>query len=236
MLMIHVVILVVLSTSNFIDRVQYKLGLETNGPELTKHYNEMLAYHKRMDGNIPPGAIIFIGDSLTQSLAVTAITSFGVNFGIGRDTSIGVIHRINQYTSIKDSKIVVIAIGLNDLTRREPCDIIQNYNKIIDSLPKCVQVIFSGVHPVDEGVRLVQGRNNNRINKLNTGLKELCARVKNAHFVNVTNVLSDETGNLSNKYHVGDGVHLNTKGYSHWIRELRRAIESLSKDTNTGKR
>ena len=78
-ILIHAFILLILVKSDFIDRVERKFGIKPTNQELTNHYHEMLAYHKRMDGNIPQDAIIFIGDSLTQSLAVSAIKPNKVN-------------------------------------------------------------------------------------------------------------------------------------------------------------
>jgi hypothetical protein len=163
LLLIHAFVVLVLLKSDFIGRVQTKFGLidlkprltdiyhETNlKPEAAEHYHTMTVYYSMMDSNIPDNAIIFIGDSLTQSLPVSAITPVGVNFGIGDDTSIAVIKRLKQYSSIRRAKIVIIAIGLNDLSIRGPNEVIKNYENIINSIPPNIEIVFNAVHPVNE--------------------------------------------------------------------------------------
>ena len=79
-MLIHAFLLIILIKSDFVDRVERKIWpVREQKKQALNHYNEMLAYHKRMDGNIPENAVIFIGDSLTQSLAVAAISPLSVN-------------------------------------------------------------------------------------------------------------------------------------------------------------
>ena len=57
----------------------------------------MVKYHSRMDGSIPDNSILFIGDSITQSLCVSAVADNSVNLGIGGDTTLDVINRLPKY-------------------------------------------------------------------------------------------------------------------------------------------
>ena len=242
LLLIHAFVVLVLLKSDFIGRAQTKLGLINLKPgftdvyhetdlkrEVIERYYDMIVYYSMMDSNIPDNAIIFIGDSLTQSLPVSAITPLGVNFGISNDTSLGVIQRLKQYSSIRRSKIVIIAVGLNDLSMREPNEVIKSYKNIINSIPPNIEIIFNAVHPVNENICNQQGRSNERIDQLNSGLKQLCLKYSNVHFISIAKSLKDETGNLSNEYHIGDGVHLNYYGYKIWINELKMKIEELTR-------
>ncbi|MBI5577661.1 MAG: hypothetical protein HY895_00785 [Deltaproteobacteria bacterium] len=239
-LLVHAFVVLVLLKSDFIGRVQTKFGLINLKPELTERYSEadlkpelteryhaMIAYHSMMDSNIPENAIIFMGDSLTQSLPVSAITPLGVNFGIGNDTSLAITKRLKQYSSIRRAKIVIIAIGLNDLSMMDPNEVIKNNENIINSIPPNIDIVFSAVHPVNENFYKQQGRSNERIDQLNSGLKQLCSKYSNVNFINIAKLLKDETGNLSNEYHIGDGVHLNYYGYKIWIKELKMKIEEF---------
>ena len=245
LLLIHVFIFLVLLKSNFIERVRDKFGIinseqeiaeichETNcGPELARNYLDAIAYQSMMDSHIPDNAIIFIGDSLTQSLPVATITPLGINFGITNDTSLGVFKRLNQYSSIRRSKIVIFEIGLNDLSTRDPDEVIKNYEDIINYIPKNIEIIFNAVHPVNEDFYKNHGESNERIDQLNRGLKHVCSKYPNVHFLSIATLLKDKNGNLSNEYHIGDGVHLNYYGYEIWIKELKIKIEELSKKMN----
>ena len=79
------------------------------------HYRQMLGFHRHIDACVPKGAVLFIGDSFIQSMCVAAITEKAVNFGIGGDTTEGVLKRLPRYTSIKRARAIVLAIGYNDL-------------------------------------------------------------------------------------------------------------------------
>ncbi|MCP4745253.1 MAG: GDSL family lipase [Desulfobacteraceae bacterium] len=228
LVLVHSLLLIVLAKSDFVDRVKMKFGINHSSYEFTKFYHEMISYHERMDGNIPKNSTIFIGDSITQSLAVSAIKTNSVNFGIGSDTSLGVLERIKKYQSINTANIIVVAIGINDLKFREPDEVLVNYIKIIKSIPITTKIIFSSVLPVNENFLLNSNINNKNISYLNLKLEGICSLYSNVYFLNVSKLLTDKFLNLSNTYHVGDGVHLNKEGYDIWIRSLNRKINSIN--------
>jgi lysophospholipase L1-like esterase len=226
---IHFFIVVVLLKTDVIDRIKIKMGLNVVPSELTSFYHDMVEYQKRVDKNIPDNAVIFIGDSFIQSLAVSATTAYGVNFGIGGDTTVGVLNRLPYYKSIGKVRSIVLAIGANDLMRRDPDEIIINYKKILESLPDQANVVVVAIHPVDEKCRQPVGRSNSRIKSLNSKLKELCARYVHVAFFAIEDKLKDRSGNLSEELHEGDGVHLNQLGYQVWIDEFKKIIITNNK-------
>lgn len=196
-------------------------------PDITDHYRRMMTYHTCMDGNVPEGAVLFIGDSITQGLCVAAVCERAVNYGIGSDTTVGVLERLPAYGSIARATAVVIAIGINDMSRRDNAAILDNYQKIIEAIPEGTRLLFSAVLPLDERVeRITEGRNA-RIHDLNADLKKRCEESERACFVDAGPVLTDETGNLAADYHVGDGVHLNTRGYTLWIEALKEMLATM---------
>ena len=173
LLFLHAFVGIAVVKTDIISRLQVKLGYEKTRPELTSHYQTMFAFHKRVDKNIPDKSIIFIGDSITQGLAVSAIFPKSINFGIGQDTTVGVIKRIPFYNAISQTKMIVIAIGLNDLKRRSNDAIVKNYLKIIDLIPGSTPILFSAILPIDE---LASNRTglNTRIRELNNSLNKIC--------------------------------------------------------------
>lgn len=220
---LHILLAMVLFKSNFIEKVERKLELYQS-PELSEYYNEITAYHERMDGSVPRGATIFIGDSITQSLATSAVSELSVNYGIGSDTTLGVLNRLPIYESIKSTKAVVIAIGVNDLARRDNDRIIHNYEEILDYMPKKAKVLVSAILPIDERVQSKKSYNE-RISKLNSSLKKLAENYENIVFVDSSNSLKGDDDNLKTEFHSGDGVHLNTAGYEIWISQLRASLQ-----------
>ncbi|MDY0363066.1 MAG: GDSL-type esterase/lipase family protein [Desulforegulaceae bacterium] len=222
--MLHVLLVLVLAKSDFIEKVGYKLGVSTT-PELSSYYDRITTYHFRMDGNVPDGATLFIGDSITQGLATSAIANPSVNYGIGSDTTLGVLNRIRKYDSLNRADAVVLAIGLNDLSRRSDEKIVTNYKKILDSISEEIPVVVSAILPVDERVQRVNSENK-RISKVNKLLRDLSLKYDNVTFSDAGVSLRDSDNNLKSDFHVGDGVHLSSAGYQVWIRELRRALNN----------
>lgn len=197
--------------------------------ELTGHYTRMIRYHEWMDGNVPDRSVIFIGDSITQGLAVSAVATPSVNYGIGGDTTIGVLHRIPGYRSILRSRAVVIAIGINDMRRRSDQEILAHLKRIPELIPPSVPILFSGVLPLDETNREGwEGWNRDRIQPLNTAIREWTATSDRLHFVDAGPELVNAQGNLASAYHAGDGIHLKSEGNAVWIRVLRSALDEIA--------
>lgn len=218
---LHLIVGLFLVKSDVIQRVESKLGMsqgQKSEPELTRFFYDMVHYHSRMDGSVPDGSVIFIGDSIIQSLYVAAIVNPSVNYGIGGDTTIGVLQRISTYESINRASAVVVAIGLNDMKFRSDEEIIQNYKAIVERIPGNVSLIFSAILPIDTRVLAdSETRNQRRIKEINSSLEKLAKESKNIFFVNAGELLVDSNGNLASGFHGGDGVHLNSKGYSVFI-------------------
>jgi lysophospholipase L1-like esterase len=221
---VHILLAIVLLKSDFIERVERKLGVAS--PEITEHFHRMLRFHRRMDGNVPEGAVLFIGDSITQGLCVSAVSSPSVNYGIGNDTTVGVLQRLSDYSSIEKASAVVLAIGINDMKRRSNDEILDNYRAIIERIPNTTPVVFSAALPLDEESKDErQGRNQNRIRPLNSSIEHLANAKNNVFFVDAGPLLVDKFGNLANDYYDGDGLHLNSKGNAIWIDVLRVGIQ-----------
>ncbi len=221
---LHVLVAIILFKSNFIEIVENKLGFSQNH-EISEYYNEITNYHKRLDASIPSNATIFIGDSITQGLATSAVSDLSVNYGIGSDTTLGVLQRLPMYKSINTAKAVVIAIAVNDLPIRNNDKIIYNYKKILDYIPQSTKVVVSAVLPIDEKIRSFSS-SNKRISKLNASLKKLTVNYDNVVFIDSSSLLQDNDSNLKNEFHTGDGIHLSTAGYKIWINQLKEALKS----------
>lgn len=199
----------------------------TQRPELTEHYHRMLRYHLRMDGNVPDGAVVFVGDSLTQGLCADAVACPSVNYGIGSDTTVGVLERLPKYRCVSRASAVVLAIGSNDLDRRGDAEIIENFRRILAAVPQALPVVCSAVLPVNEPLLPASDRGANaRISGLNAGLKALCEGDARCVFMDAGPRLVDSEGNLSTTLQDGDGVHLNCEGNRIWIEELRAAVRT----------
>jgi len=141
---IHILLAFVLVKSDILPRVGNRLGYTANvETEITQHFKRMAKYHERIDSNVPSGSAIFIGDSITQGLCVSAVFTPSVNYGIGSDTTLGVLKRLPKYESLNRASMVILEVGINDLKRRKDEEILSNYSSILKLIPSHMPVIIS---------------------------------------------------------------------------------------------
>jgi lysophospholipase L1-like esterase len=221
LLLLHLALGFLLLKTNFIEKAKQRLGFPKS--ELTQHYHSMVSYQRRMDSHVPENSVIFIGDSVTQSLTVSAVSDKAVNYGIGSDTTAGVLERVPYYQSLRSAKAVVLAIGTNDLKRRGDREIIENYKSTLDILGDDIQIVICAILPVDEKIERRVGLNN-RIQAINHSLLTLIREHPSSTFINPGDDLVGQDGNLSSSYHTGDGLHLNAQGNKILIKSLKQTL------------
>ena len=218
---VHVILAVVLIKSDFIYLVKEKISAQPE--EFTEHYRTMVAFHMRIDRNTPSESTIFIGDSHIQGLAVSAISPNAVNYGIGNDSTVGVIERLPYYESLSSSKLVVLAIGFNDLKRRNNEEITENIKTILMYIPSKSRIILCAINPVGEKKHETYG---DRINILNNSLRQISMQYSNVTYLNSFKEALSPKGYLQQKYLLPDNIHLSEQGYSIWIAKLTDIINN----------
>lgn len=177
----------------------------------------------------PKNATVFFGDSITELCKLGDI--YGdyseennvavVNRGISAETTASMLQRIeDSVISIRPRNLVML-MGVNDLNQGvEKEEITENIRQMIrlvkEKTPE-TNIVLQGVYPIDpnrdslyEKMQL-KGRDNATIRELNEMLEEM-AEEENIRFVNVTDSLADEEGNLRKDY-TYDGLHPNVSGY-----------------------
>jgi lysophospholipase L1-like esterase len=212
------------------------LALKTGQSDPYKqwYYEQMVKYHKRIDACVPEGAVIFVGDSFIQGLCVTEVAKDGINYGIGNDTTEGVLARLPIYTSLTHARAVVFAVGDNDLRQgRSEAEVAVNYQKIVAQVPKTVPIFFCSIVPCVEEPQFVEI--NRGIESLNRSLKELCASQPRCHLMDLRPAFNDAHGCLQREFAEEDGVHLNGQGYRLCIERVREVLlPALSANANRG--
>jgi len=220
--LLHGLLFIVLWKCDFLGKVLERMSVRKAEPEVSECYRTTLAFQLRQDGCTPAGSVLFFGDSLIQGLCVSAVAERGVNFGIGKDTTAGLLRRIVLYRSMSEARAIVLAVGTNDIPTRMDSEILKDYGEILARLPKGTRKIVCAVFPADESAE--KKRNNARISGLNDKLRSLCGTMVRCRFLNSSQDLMDTRGNLKGVYHEGDGLHLNASGYGVWIRDLKIAL------------
>lgn len=218
---IHVLLAVVIVKSDFVQRVSARFGFATQ--ELPGHYQAMADFQDRVDQNVLAQSVLFIGDSHIQGLAVSAVSARAVNFGIGGDTTVGVMKRLRNYRSLKSAKAVVLAVGFNDLRFRSNDKIVENLREILAFFDERVKVVLCAVIPVGEKEHEAF---NERISNLNAALENSAKRHGNVIYLDSFTELLTAQGYLPATYHLPDAIHLSERGYAHWISRLTNSLKS----------
>ena len=230
---IHLLLAAIFYKSNFIDLVKQRLSLWK--VEKTDHYFTMTHFHARMDANLPEKSVLFIGDSIIQGLAVSAIAIPSVNYGIGTDTTTGVLQRILTYSSLRKADAIVLHIGWNDFKYREDAIIIDNIKKIIQRVPKELPIILSALFITNTKYHSEYINLNKRAQNINIQLEKWAARQARIFFVDSNPLLSNTEGEIKTDFHIGDGLHLNTQGNALFIEVIKKGLDKARKWKSTQK-
>lgn len=142
------------------------------------------------------------------------------NRGISGDTSDRLAERFYDNVLNISPRNIVLLIGTNDIGLSGKAEeTVKNVRNILEQIRKTcpeTNVILEAVYPVNKNLSaqsraMVGVRSNDKIGKLNSLLKPL-AKEFGCVWLDITDALSDENGNL-NKNYCYDGLHLNAKGF-----------------------
>ena len=174
-------------------------------------------------------SIVFLGDSITDegdwSELFPAVPV--ENRGIGGDTTLGVINRLNEVIAAKPAEIFLM-IGTNDLCFGRPIpEIISNYRFILTrfqaELPS-TKVYVESVLPFNDTLFPSRSlRTNDNISRLNVQIKEL-AKEYDYRYIDLSPAFIDSDGRLPVKY-TRDGLHLNDAGYLIWREQIKGLVK-----------
>lgn len=220
---LHLLILFLISKTYTFKVFLEEIGFDKKEHNESQFYLSTLAHQLRIDGTSNEQSFVFFGDSLTQGLNTSAIINRSENYGIGFDTSAGLLERFSHYRSGRHSRNIFICIGTNDIGKIPPEEIINNIIKIINLIPKQNSVFVSGLLPISEK-RDQKFKHLQLINRTNLLLENILNNHSNVQYIPPPNKLKDTNGFLINYLHEGDGLHLNSKGYSVWINYLRKEL------------
>lgn len=174
-------------------------------------------------GNEYINETVFFGDSITFNFAYFGAIPFSNNLwaksSIDPETAytwpININSTVTNNTFLEileqnKPKRVVISLGANAVSWMEIDYFINNYEKLIKKAKEVspdTKLIVQSVFPVDSKYDVTENRNN-KINKINYYLAEMCER-QNIKFLNSAVVLKDENGACKKGYcYQTDGIHL----------------------------
>ncbi len=161
--------------------------------------------------------IVFLGNSITQHYEIFEfLNNPNVrNRGIGGETTIGALQRLETITKGKPDKIFLM-LGINDLAiSRSASDILITYKEIINQIKNespATKIIIESVLPVSKfKEEIVCCTNaNEKIIKLNEGLKKISKSYNITYLDLHQHFMNDGGLNLDLSV---DGLHINGNGY-----------------------
>ena len=113
-------------------------------------------------------------------------------------------------------EIVIMTLGTNSAAFMEPSYFIETYTELLKALKKAspnTKLIVQSIPPVDASfdVDTSKGLNNDKINKLNYYIAEMCSSL-NLPFLNSAETMKDENGVCKSGYCRSDGIHPSKAG------------------------
>ena len=217
-------ILLICSMFGQLELIAQKRSYDTL-PNLPEHYVKRLAEFKKQP--IVKGKVIMLGNSITEGGNWKKLLkdSTVINRGISGDVTFGVINRLDEIVKRKPSKVFLL-IGINDLSRKTPDEVIlENLFSIVSRIrsgsPK-TEIFVQSILPTNESFKNFmpnfKGKSSS-ILTINTQLQRYADKMKFT-YVDLYSKFLDANGLMDAKY-ATDGLHLNQLGYQHWVSILR---------------
>lgn len=219
--------------------VKRKVTVTTNSPltmslkdfDLTGYFTDVLLPETKDAGEEYTDKFIFVGDSTALYYVMNKVIT-GKQLWHKEGVSLETIFTQTIYINHIDSKLtlvdameknkpakILLSLGTNSASTMEIDYFIQKYEELLKDIMEVspntlilVQSIFPVAAPLDDAGK---GLNNDKINKMNYRLLELCSKL-DIPFLNTAEALKDENGQLKNGYYRTstneNGVHLSEEG------------------------
>ena len=200
-----------------------------NSPALIQGYGKVVSSKPVNESYFKETA--FIGDSLTNAFKMYVNLPDSVFLSGGSMTIAGLEHRAAPgggtiMERIKEGgfKKVYIMLGINEyLVESSRERIIKEYSQLVDTVkehnPDAI-IYIQSILPVSAGIQEGGPIYNDVIRKYNEDLFNMAIE-KQAYYLDVASVMTDEKGNLIEEAHT-DGTHLVKEYYLMWLEYLKR--------------
>jgi len=212
--LLHAALAVLVFKTNFLALAGKTLGLIPIEERTTETYEAILD-HARRAAALGDGSVVLLGDSIIAGLDAGAIGPGVANFGAAGRTSAILRDLVRVMPNLPRMGAVVLGIGTNDLRFRARDLIFRDQEQLLAAIPPGVPVLLLATLPVREGNPEIQRRpflRNAGIAGMNEGLRRICAQRPGCIFVPTAPAMADDSGNLAEALHAGDGWHLSPEG------------------------
>lgn len=170
---------------------------------------------------------IFLGDSRT-----VAMVSYGVISDSNALAKVGIAHwqvlsttfvqnsgarfTLSDYLRAHNEKVIYVCYGVNGMNGLDEEKYKKTYTELVDkiiSLAGDRHVVLMSIWPVDDNGRYKGSVKNEWVNKYNEFLYNM-AKEKGLHYLDVSSILKDDSGNIKKEYDSGDGLHYRATAYN----------------------
>lgn len=184
-------------------------------------YSEIQHFKKEDSANFPPKyAILFLGSSSFRKWSDVQKYFPGytiINRGFGGSTIPDAIRYADEIIFPYQPRQILIYEGDNDVASSDKitADLVLNRFKTLfylirKKLPKTA-IAFVSIKPSLSRQKLMP-----EMAKANMLIKNFLKDRKNASFIDVYHAMLDKEGNPDKSIFLGDGLHMNAKGYAIW--------------------
>jgi len=169
------------------------------------------------------GAIVFIGDSLTDGVEWSELfaNSNIINRGINKVTTQGILEMVNSVADDSPSKIFFMA-GTNDLDQSVEKETTKNnYKSIIEEIQKKspdTKIYVQSILPINNELNGSKVSSETIVD-LNNYLENLSSEYDNCEFIDLYSHFQVD-GQMNTDY-TNDGTHLNGQGYLLWKEQIQ---------------
>lgn len=189
-------------------------------------------------GSQDQGAVVFVGDSITQDWGDHLDASFSglkvANRGISGDTTRGVLIRIADVVALHPRAVVILA-GTNDLEEQdEPETVAGNMKLILEALETGhpgTPIVLCEVFPSSATLK----RPRDRIAAVNRLYAELARTHPRVMLLRSWGLFADEEGDAKPS-EFPDLLHPNRAGYDKWAAALRPVLARVLADDDAASR
>jgi len=223
-LCIHVIAIVALFAPEKLDNQRWRWsGIQKS----TISFSHALdPYFQAVDQQAGTDRVIIIGDSHCQRFDTTALGNEILNFCAGGDTLDNIVRRMQSYQSIRSAQTIFVWAGTNDMLNLSTSldDFESDFRDLINIQTNASKIHFLSLPP--PSADFFDGKMRKRFIAANKIAATHCN--KRCNFVNLSSLLTDTDGNLRSDIHIGDGLHLNARGYC----IVKQQLETPEKTSN----
>jgi lysophospholipase L1-like esterase len=192
----------------------------------------------KMTASNDVGAVVFLGDSITEGWSGTLARDFPnlhvADRGIGGDITSGVLFRLQDDVLALDPAGIVLLIGTNDIGNDgDPADVADNIKQILLAIKKFnpkLKVIVCKVMPRSQNGQPIFDA---KIKQVNSLVEDFVKTEPNFAICDTYGIYADDQGNPNPVDFRPDHLHLNTAGYAVWKSALDPVIAKMNFPTKS---